>query len=142
MENVRVKKLTLDLDELAVESFDASPSLQDQRGTVKGQSGYYETCWSCGEWCEYSETWGTCYDTCYTCGASCNPYTCPTRATCRATRDIQGAWTGRGAARKRAPVNNVRRHVLPHLSNATDEHANRSAEARLTLSLSPPTCLP
>jgi hypothetical protein len=77
MENVKVKKLTLDLDELAVESFAPSPSLQNQRGTVKGQSGYYETCWSCGEWCEYSLTWGTCYDTCYTCGASCNPYTCP-----------------------------------------------------------------
>jgi hypothetical protein len=63
MENVSVKKLTLDLGALKVESFDPSPSLQDQRGTVKAQTGGvnpWDTCgFSCGP--------GSCYHTCEPC---------------------------------------------------------------------------
>jgi hypothetical protein len=90
MENERVKKLTLDLDELAVESFDAAPSLHDQRGTVEGQTGGDETCYTCsclgscdGDASCYGYTWCTCGETCYTCScfgscdgdASCYGYT-------------------------------------------------------------------
>jgi hypothetical protein len=81
MKEVRVKKLSLDLDELAVESFDPSPSLHNQRGTVKGQSGFYETCWSCDDPACGHPTWDTCYETCYTCDTcamSCADYTCNT----------------------------------------------------------------
>jgi len=62
-----MKKLTLNCDELRVDSFDPSPVSTDHRGTVRGHSGYG----------------GTCYPTCGpTCAATC-PHTCPN--TCQYT---------------------------------------------------------
>jgi hypothetical protein len=74
-----MKKLTLDLDELRVESFDTAPALQNQRGTVNaygsdwncppytantmGQSCFVESCAATCD-CGYTER-GTCG---YTCG--------------------------------------------------------------------------
>lgn len=82
MKNPRVKKLTLDLDELEVESFEPSPSRQDQRGTVRAHSGDEVTCYqltdhqSCHGTCDYS-CYGSCGYSCYTCyDISCNGHTC------------------------------------------------------------------
>jgi hypothetical protein len=73
-------KLKLDLDQLAVESFDTIPSDGARRGTVQGFgptplitcNTCYDTCASCGGTCDNS-CGGTCYcgSGYYTCGGSC-----------------------------------------------------------------------
>lgn len=86
-------KLKLDLDQLAVESFDTNPSDSARRGTVQGFvptpaatcfitcPTCYNTCASCGGTCDNS-CGGTCYCSGYTCGGSCggtcNEVTCVT----------------------------------------------------------------
>jgi hypothetical protein len=66
------KKLRLDLEELQVESFAASPE-EDQRGTVAGyQTDYVGSC---------VNTCTTCENTCETCVFSCEA-TCESCITC------------------------------------------------------------
>lgn len=82
-----MKKLTLDLEELAVESFDTTPLRRVARGTVRGfdsqqpqdsqDSACYTTC-AGSDQCTVTEvscveeTWDTCYGaTCF--GESCGP---------------------------------------------------------------------
>lgn len=64
-------KLKLDLDSLAVESFDTDPQDHDE-GTVHGAQATLLTCASCVASCQYS------------CEASCR-YTCPRLRTCGAS---------------------------------------------------------
>jgi hypothetical protein len=84
-----VHKLKLDLDQLAVDSFDTNPSESAPRGTVQGFSHVcgptrfdptcYVTCGTCDLSC------GTCGASCgYTCGCGATAYTCndPSCATC------------------------------------------------------------
>lgn len=42
-----MKKLALNLDDLSVESFEATPAADRLRGTVKGQEATYPI-WNCG----------------------------------------------------------------------------------------------
>jgi hypothetical protein len=72
-----MKKLTLNLDELRVESFETSPTLQNQRGTI---DAYSETIngdtedWRCFRLPGASQgmtCMATCQATCETCGFSC-----------------------------------------------------------------------
>jgi hypothetical protein len=83
-----MRKLKLELDGLAVESFDTLPGRDTRRGTVEAFiTGPNTTCF------EYNETYApTCAATCascagdtcaFTCGATCN-YTCddPSCVTC------------------------------------------------------------
>lgn len=80
-----MKKLSLDLDTLAVESFDTEPARRAARGTVRGfdslgsrerDASEYpcNTEWGCQvteESC-VEQTWDTCYgNTCF--GVSCGP---------------------------------------------------------------------
>jgi hypothetical protein len=83
-----MKKLTLDFEQLTVESFDVSPNVVRARGTVRGQATTPasclatdcnqntcaatcmtcpDTCWdSCGQTC-YNSCYGTCEVTCGGC---------------------------------------------------------------------------
>lgn len=80
MKKMPIKKLTLDLDRLQVESFDVAPSAGDQRGTVKA----YATDFRCptddhptmGYSC-YIDTCGYSCDTCdFSCGGTCGQTSC------------------------------------------------------------------
>jgi hypothetical protein len=65
-----MKKLTLDLDELTVESFDAMPESQSEEGTVKGFDSTYDEDTCVGPSCRRPCTWQSCNtycDTCSTC---------------------------------------------------------------------------
>ena len=72
-----MKKLTLDLDALTVDSFDVSPADRDSRGTVKGHDSDENDTWAV--WCRQpsgitqgqSCLIGTCGASCQTCGYSC-----------------------------------------------------------------------
>lgn len=73
------KKLTLDLNELRVESFECSPTGEDQRGIIKAMSD-----WNCPPG-EYPTGGGSCIiqtcgyscDTCdFSCGGTCGQGTC------------------------------------------------------------------
>ncbi|HEU0013399.1 MAG TPA: hypothetical protein VFQ45_06930 [Longimicrobium sp.] len=89
-----MKKLTLDLDDLRIESFRTTEQEAEERGTVHAHdqcgcscccTGYTQPCQatcdtspshpgypSCGNTCDYSACYGTCYDSCGgSCGWSC-----------------------------------------------------------------------
>jgi hypothetical protein len=78
-----MKKLTLHLDELHVESFELSPASRGEGGTVMAHASSDLRCWttndgfvtvspSCFETCGYS-----CEGTCdWTCGETCIGNTC------------------------------------------------------------------
>ena len=91
-----MKKLTLDLNELRIESFEPAPALWNQRGTVQARSDDWdgskdEKCYqipnatqdrscmygTCGNSCNtcYFSCGGTCYGTCY--ADSCLCWTSP-----------------------------------------------------------------
>jgi hypothetical protein len=75
----KMRKLTLSLETLQVESFQANPS-DPPRGTVLGQSVTQYADESCFESCNGGCTaWGSCYGGCgsgATCGITCNYNTC------------------------------------------------------------------
>lgn len=86
-----MKKLTLNLEEIRVESFDTSPESQDGRGTVHGRGNLSVTCFTdCGEgcsgdWCAGQSTTpcqGGTYDG-RTCDTTCYQIAC----------GCSGAWT-------------------------------------------------
>ncbi len=87
-----MRKLKLDLEELAVESFATTPESRGEGGTVFGQNHctcYTQcTCPGCPT-CDASCN-GTCGGTCATCAASCNG-TCG--ATCAASCYGTCDWT-------------------------------------------------
>jgi len=72
-----MKKLTLDFEQLAVESFDVTADVARARGTVRGQATEPASCWAtdcnqntCAASCRTCPE--TCWDTCGgTCGHSC-----------------------------------------------------------------------
>src|SRR3954466_5307991 len=70
-----MKKLSLDLDQLTVESFDTSAAARP-RGTVRGFDITASTCYEEGCWC--ISDGGTCNTDCgqNTCN-TCNQATCP-----------------------------------------------------------------
>lgn len=80
-----MRKLSLHLDELVVDSFPTSGAVPD-RGTVRGMDSITvdqdtcvtcpNTCVSCPATCAASCP-GTCVNTCATCPASCDPAHCP-----------------------------------------------------------------
>jgi len=84
-----MKKLSLDLDALQVESFDTQP-VEPGRGTVHAAQCYCSCCCS---------GYNTCYgaDTCeagWTCNNTCAPYqTCPGYNTCVSCNTCPGQWT-------------------------------------------------
>lgn len=100
-----MKKLSLKLDELAVESFETA-SAQAPRGTVEGQGFTDQGCvtdeyQSCGGSCPYVGTCGenTCQGTCRaSCYGTCDGNTCEGSCgggdTCYFTCDIPGTCYG------------------------------------------------
>jgi hypothetical protein len=80
-----MRKLNLQLEDLAVESFFATGNVSD-RGTVRGMDSVTvdqdtcvtcpATCATCGATCPNTCS-VTCGSTCATCPASCNPANCP-----------------------------------------------------------------
>ena len=80
-----MKKLRLDLDDLAVESFDTTQA-QREKGTVFGEQCTCQTACTCpGCPTCYDSCNGTCGDTCaascngtcdYSCGGTCYEWTC------------------------------------------------------------------
>jgi len=91
-----MRKLSLRLDELAVESFDTSPR-GSERGTVLGNSGYDGCSFYTGECCTPAGTYGgnTCETTCHQLACGCtNPggtcnVSCGSNDTCEFTADPQ-----------------------------------------------------
>jgi hypothetical protein len=71
MKKLAIKRLTLDLDGLQVESFELAPSGSKQRGTVKA----YATDWNCPtddfDTMRQSCLMGSCAYSCDTCDFSC-----------------------------------------------------------------------
>ncbi len=72
-----MKKLSLSLDTLQVESFDTSAA-HPARGTVQGNTGYISECYCTGGWCA-GETAVPCEAGTYagqTCDSTCNQIAC------------------------------------------------------------------
>lgn len=74
-----MKKLTLNLDELRVESFETTPPLQDQRGTVNAHSEQTTEgdtddwrCYKLPGATQGATCMATCQATCNTCNYSCD----------------------------------------------------------------------
>lgn len=77
-----MKKLTLDLDALRVETFEPLPAERRESGTVRGYIYNSESLEPASEFCQQPSQFGTCEASCYgTCGYSCDD-TCRARATC------------------------------------------------------------
>ena len=80
-----MKKLSLSLDELRVDSFDTTPVESKRKGTVFGEQCTCDTactcpgcpsCDSCDPSCAHT-CWETCDDpTCMSCGETCANYGC------------------------------------------------------------------
>ncbi|HEX8905972.1 MAG TPA: hypothetical protein VF771_14075 [Longimicrobiaceae bacterium] len=91
-----MKKLTLNLDELAVDSFDTVPTA-GRRGTVQARSGTTYADESCNGTCDhtcYPDSCASCDFTCGscascggTCAVSCGAATCGGADTCGGTCD-------------------------------------------------------
>ncbi len=61
-----MRKMKLDIDKLAVESFDVAEDT-DARGTIAGNQGTrFCTAFTCGETCAGETCEATCTGTCYT----------------------------------------------------------------------------
>ena len=92
-----MSKLSLDLEQLVVESFPTTDPRWDGRGTVRGMDSAtidQDTCDSCEECTDFDSCAGTCGATCgascASCPQSCDPAQCPSadgRPTCDPTCD-------------------------------------------------------
>lgn len=71
-----MKKLTLDLDALRVETFDTSPTSRGQRGTVKGHASDRNCPTYDYPTLEQSCMLGSCHGSCDSCDYSCMPGDC------------------------------------------------------------------
>ena len=83
-----MRKMTLSLDALEVQSFPTTAAEGDGRRTVRGgetgPTGDRDSCWDSGE-CSFQDTcdqpeitcFQSCAGTCASCPVSCNPAQCP-----------------------------------------------------------------